>query len=1026
MAKDKKTSAKVFAGIMTCAMALMLALAIAISTVPVKMFDAVLRDYFGEMESKDPSENTEIIADTNYVTSKYASFEEVYADEVKFVREAAADGYVLLENNAAGGKGLPVKTSAQSKAKISFFSHSSVDLIIGGTGSGTSSSKLNLKTAFEASNYEVNDTLWQYYAKVKGHDRGKGAVAFGTKEDWSLKEVPLSKLSDAGVLSSADGTTPVFIMSRTGGEGRDIGRNMANYTEIAEDKNKSYLEPDSVELELIQYLNDNFDNVILVVNANNVMELGWVKNYPNVRSVLWAPGGGDQAAAALADVFTGAVTPSGHLVDTMAYDNFSSPAMANMGDIRYTNKGKDTAYYGYSYDEGIYVGYKYYETRYYDAVMKQGNAGEYDYASTVQYPFGYGASYTDFAWSNYKLTSNNDGTLTVSVDVENVGEAKGKDVVQVYVNAPYTTYDKTNYVEKAAASLVGFAKTKTLEKGGKETVKITVKISDLTSYDDYNAKTYILEDGDYLLTAAQDAHTAVNNFLDYAGKSASDGMVGSGDKSFVDKWNNPTFDKTTYAVSACGETITNRFDGKPEEGGSNYIERKNYLSRRDWVGTWPITHGNQNDKTASTMSEVNGYQYKEEISDALLAKLEQKGTAEAANNPVSDSEITAEMAGKFGVAGEEELITYRGIAFDEIDWSKIVSQMLKDEVAKIISLSGYETPAAESIQKPQAVDLDGPAGLNGMVGMTSYSIAYPAEVLLAASWNIDNLRKMGQFVGEDGLVGGFANGWYAPAMNIHRTPFAGRNFEYYSEDAYLSGTMATSAVVGAAERGMYSFVKHFALNDQENHRQDNGPATFCNEQAMREIYLRPFQMVAETSGNVTVKYNELDTESGAFVMKETQLPAFRAVMTSYNRIGATWAGGSYNLITEILRGEWGFDGFVLTDYSTGASGFMHEDQMLRAGADAQLTQYGMTINLDTPADIYYAKQAMEHILYTVVNSTAMNGLVLGATIPPAPFPNYYVLVWAVDALCALGIVICGILTVRKFVQEKKGAKAKKR
>ena len=1028
--KRKKMSAKLFTIIVSCIAAVLIALAIVFPVVTISLFDPVLRDFFGTAGRKGGAIGNEETAnyDKVYNKSDFADKAALQSAAQKFTREAGAEGFVLLKNDTAGGKGLPIKTDANNKTKLSLFSQSSVDMQAGGTGSGVSYINGDFKSALEAQNYTVNEKLWSFY-KGTGNKRGGGALNYGGAEDWSINESDISAIPD-NAKTEATGTTPIFVITRTGGEGRDLARHMGLDPSVsgnewtkkvkAEDKDKHYLEPDSVELGVIKYLNDNFDNVILVVNTNNAFELGWVANYPNIKSVLWAPGAGGETYNAVADVISGKVTPSGKLVDTFAFDAFSAPAMQNMGDLQYENGGKATGYYGVSYDEGIYVGYKYYETRYTDKVNGVKGVGDYEYAETVQYPFGYGLSYTTFAWSDFYVTDKTaDGDMTVSVKVKNTGAVKGKEVVEVYLQAPYNEYDATNHIEKSAVSLVGFGKTAELAPNAEETVSVTVNVRDFITYDDVKDKTYILEDGDYLLTAARDAHAAANNFLAHKGKTVDDGMTAEGDSEFVKVWNNPTFDRTTYKTSDAGVEITNVFDD------ASLIARDKYLSRADWVGTYPKQHGNQDGKVVSTNGEKNGYQWRENIDDARLAKLKQKGTSEAANNPLSDAEA-AKLAKKLGQKGDLELIDYRGKEFDEVDWDILINQMTSGEITQIIKWAGYKTDAAQSINKPKAVDLDGPSGLNNMATHEPYSITYPSEVNIASSWNRAISYDHGKFVANDGLISGAAaSGWYAPAMNIHRTPFAGRNFEYYSEDSYMSGAMALEAVNATAERGMYSFIKHFALNDQEDHRSQNGLATWSNEQAIREIYLQPFRVCVERRAEVETRYWEYNAEEDKFVEKTAKIPGVLAIMTSFNRIGATWAGGDYRLLTQVLRNEWGFDGMVLTDYDNG--GYMDTYQCVRAGGDVKLTQFmppAYSIKNDT--EVYYAREAMKHVLYTVVNSNAMNGYIHGVKVGAEPFAYYYLILIAVGVLAAgftAWAATIAVLKWRRELREGKGESA---
>lgn len=1001
------------------AAAVVLGVAIAATNI-TSYYDAVLRDFLGVIGKSNVIEANDGLTEKQYNKFRFNSVKDIDDYERELVRTIGDEGYVLLKNDTTGNKGLPLT----SKTKVSLVSHSSVDILAGGTGSGTGSLDVNLKQAFEDAGYEINNTLWDFYSKGNGssYKRGPGSVNYGQAvEDWRINECPLSVMEkEPGLLDSMKGTTPIFVISRTGGEGRDLARGMHRHTNIAADKDKHYLEPDSVELGIINYLNSNFDNVILLVNTNNVMELGWVKDYPSIKSVLWAPGGGGQTAVSMVDVLTGKVNPSGHLVDTMAYDNFSSPAMVNFGDVMYMYNGQPATkdgqpvrdlhyidhtangFYGVSYDEGIYVGYKYYETRYFDKVFAQGNAGDFNYDETVLYPFGYGLSYTSFRWSGFTLNEVN-GDLTVTVDVKNEGNVAGKDVVEVYLNAPYTAYDKQYRIEKSATALVGFAKTGIIQPNQTERVTVKVDTELFRTYDDVHERTYILEDGNYYLTAAKNAHEATNNFLAQFDKL-------SGDKSFVGKvsFDEPGKDYKVFDKSKSGATVTNRFDD------ANFIARNKYLSRQDWVGTFPVMRGTQKNKFESVYSERGGYTIQEEITKAIFDKLKQVGTAEAANNPIPDSEV-ASKAIDFGQKGTMELIDVRGLAYEDVDWNELTKQMTYDEVGYIINLSGYTSGPSAAIQKPGTSDLDGPMGLNLMATHEPFSIAYPAEVTIAATWNEDLSRAHGDAIAQDGLRDNvLAAGWYGPGMNIHRTPFSGRNFEYYSEDAYMSGVMALAATKAAAENGMYAFVKHFALNDQEDHRDQNGFCCWSNEQAMREIYLLPFRMTFE-GGTVTTRYYEGRT------LKEAQTPVTMAVMTSFNRIGATWAGGDYRLITEVLRNEWNFNGFVLTDYSQGETSYMDPVQMLRAGGDAALSQYGTNFNRWTDANKYYANEAMKHTLYTVVNSNAMNGFTHGAKVGAGGFPNYYFLLIGLYSLAGV-LVVVGAVRIIVTVNKRKKLK----
>ena len=1020
----KKMSAKKFTAIVAPLLAVLLVFSIALSWITTSSYDLVLRDIFGETKFQSAGGPSGV--DTVYYKRDITDSAQLQAEEQAYTRRAGAEGFVLLYNRAEDGKGLPVAAGS----KLSLFSASSVDLLAGGTGSGVSTISSDMKTALVEQGFSVNEALWKFYSDKHGtYTRGGGAIMYGGDEDWSINEAPISAIpSDAK--SEAEGTIPVYFIARTGGEGRDLGRHMGKFAATDADKDKHYLEPDSVELEVIQYLNDNFDNVIIVVNTNNAFELGWISDYENITAVLWAPGAGGDTCRSVADILSGNITPSGHLVDTFAYDAFSAPATQNMGEMIMVNNGEDVGPAVF-YDEGIYIGYKYYETRYYDYIMGQGNPGDYDYSQTVQYPFGFGLSYTDFAWTNFQMGAPDaDGNIQIKVDVQNTGDVAGREVVQVYLNAPYTDYDKANYVEKSAVSLVGFEKTGELAPGATETVTVTVNVKDFASYDDVNAKTYILEAGDYLLTAASNAHAAANHFLAYNGQQG-DGLFGQADPAFVGKWTysysgNGGVDNVTYAKSLTGVEITNQFDHAVSD---EMTPRSQYLTRQDWTGTYPQPHGNQDSKRASGYSERNGYTWEVPVSDAIKTAVKAKG-AEASLSPISEEEAAA-MAGQYGKSGDLELIDFRGRDFDEVEaeggWDALIDQMSTTEIHDIIRNGGYQTLGSSVTGKPRAIDFDGPSGLNeGGITHEPYSITYPCAANLAASWDRENSRLHGYYVGEDGLAAdgnwgnhqytGIISGWYAPAMNIHRTPFAGRNFEYYSEDGFMSGEMALEAADACAQKGVYGYIKHFALNDQEDYR--NGLTTFSNEQAIREIYLKPFQTCIEDRSTSKIMVQEYDAASKSYTQKEAEIPAVMAVMSSFNRIGCTWAGGNYNLLTGVLRNEWGFDGTIITDYDNG--GFMDTEQCIRAGGDLKLTGYEVDAPLDmnNPASQYFARQAIKHILYTTVNSNAMNGIAHGTEVGGLPFANYYFILIG-EAVVAAGLIGWGVWAIlRRWKNEK--------
>ena len=626
------------------------------------------------------------------------------------------------------------------------------------------------------------------------------------------------------------------------------------------------------------------------MNTNAAVELGWINEYKNIHSVIYAPSG----LQALGEILKGAVNPSGKTVDTFAADPLKSPAAQNIGDYEYYDEnGKATGYNYVNYEEGIYVGYHYYETRYEDSVLGQGNAGDFNYDKEVVYPFGYGLSYTTFQYSN--MTSQWSGNAgTFKIDVTNTGDVAGKEAVELYMQSPYTQYDKDNGVEKPSVELVGYEKTGILNPGETQTVQITVSKDQLKAYDANNAKTYVLDAGTYYFTAAADAHNAVKNVL--AAKGASVDGDAALTTSYVPE--NKTVDTTTYATdSQTGVQVTNQLSSATAEGTT-------YLTRSDWSGTFPTHDGKASDVISTWGNEINGtdaggkkvsYTYEKTASADLLKKLKSTDS--------NNTEDTAKFEDKivYGADNGLKLTDLRGKDFDDPMWNQLLDQLTIEDYNNTIGWSGYGIEAIKSVNSPFAIDADAASGL---IYGAACGVMLPNPMTLAQTWNKDLATQYGNIIGNDGLLGG-ANGWYAPSMNIHRTPFSGRNGEYYSEDGFLSGSTAALEVKAVAKKGLYTYIKHFAFNDQENHRGDRvgqlGLATWLNEQAAREIYLKPFEMCMK-NGNITLNYVE-KKKDGTFVNASREIPACQAVMTAFNRIGATWTGGSYDLISGILRNE---------------------------------------------------------------------------------------------------------------------------
>ncbi len=930
------------------------------------------------------------VSDVDLMYNKPDYTAETIKDAENALKKKISDeGLVLLKNDGV----LPL----DANPTVSLFSANS-DISVGGglTGGGSS-----LKGFLEGSGVSVNETLWKFYSEGKGKDYGlaSGSISFGDAEDFRINEAPLSVLkAESGLLESVNGTVPVYFFKRVAGEGRDMPRSMYNHAESAEDKERSYLTPDSTEREILQYLNDNFDTVILVLNSNAAIDLGWVADYPSIKAIINAPDG----LMSLGDVLTGAVNPSGRTVDTFAADALRSPAAQNFGDYQYSDADGSLTKYNYvSYAEGIYVGYRYYETRYEDAVLGQGNAGDYDYDTEVVYPFGYGLSYTTFDWSDFGTSWNGD-ECTVNVTVTNTGSAAGKDVVEIYAQSPYTEYDRENGVEKASVELVQYGKTRLLQPGENETLTLTFNKRQLAAYDALGAKTYIFDAGTYYVTAGRNAHDAVNNVL------AAKGASVEGDTDMVSSFEQAALDTVTYSTDDySGVAITNKFDAARGEF--------TYLTRSDWTGTFPTHDGTPSTQISTWGNEINGsdgvsYTYTKTISPEDLARLDSFD----AGNP----EETFTDAPVYGKKNGLTLIDMRGLDYADPLWDDLLDQLTSKDYYNTIGISGYGIEFIDSVNKPFNIDADTAAGLiYGGTGTT-----FPNPMTVAQTYNQEIAHEYGQMIGNEALIGG-ADGWYAPSMNLHRTPFSGRNGEYYSEDPFVSGTVASLENLGAAEKGMYVYIKHFAFNDQENHRGDRegqfSIATFLNEQAARELYLKPFEMCMKV-GDVTLNY----IKDGQPASRDYR--AATAIMTAFNRIGYTWTGGSYDLITGIVRNEWAFDGMIITDNAnTGV--FMSSKQMIEAGADIKLTSDANAARFDwdenDPTEYHYAREAMHHVLYTVANSKAMNGAASGSV-----FKNgmrlTQKLTLGVNIISSALIILMIFFTVKRFMKKKTSAPEK--
>ena len=838
--------------------------------------------------------------------------------EKELCEEIEAEGIVLLKNEDGA---LPL--SADEK-KLAVLGQDSVDFVYGGSGSGSVDASLapTMKQALERAGFTVDQTLWDFYDTGAGSSYRKTYPNASGDGEFSVNEVPRSVFTDAAVSAMDGDDVGIVVIGRSGGESADLplGTLPTGY---------KYLQVDKNERDTLLLACSKFDKVVLVVNSSNPIELGFLEEeeFENVKAALWVGAVGQEGMYAIGEVLSGSVNPSGRLVDTYAYDSQSAPSAKNLGDYTFANSSVTNGTKYIVYQEGIYVGYRYYETRYEDVVLGRDNVGDYDYGTQVQFPFGYGLSYTEFSWSGFTAEESDDGkSFDVSVTVTNDGERAGKDVVEIYMQSPYTDYDIDSGIEKSSVELVGFAKTGLIEAGGSETVTVNVSKELMKTYDAEVAGTYIVDAGTYYFTAAKNAHDAVNNVIVAKQPTAAESglMHGSGDAAFVYTYEQAERDTETYSVSsATGEEIVNRFD----DADANAYDACEYVTRSDWAGTLPTGAYKGGSWTAS---------------DELLADLEwyradEVVNADGATMPELNSTKTSYTVQQLADAD-----------YDDERWEDLVSQLSVTQVTRLVRMGGYSTIQIDKIGLPKTQDKDGPSGFSGtLVGGVS-TMAWPAEVVLAATWNVDLIEDMGESLGGQSIAAGVA-GWYAPGVNIHRSPYSGRNFEYFSEDGFLSGKISAAEMRGVRSKGVIAYMKHFALNDQETNRY--GGAVFANEQSIREIWLKGFELTV--------------TEGGA-----------NAAMAGMNRIGARWAGAHKGLMTDVLRGEWGFEGMVITDQAS-VSAMFYQDMIsgLWAGTDIWLntnsSYWSLEDYYENPTVMTNVCRAAKNIIYSITNSNAV-------------------------------------------------------
>ena len=1004
-----------------CVSAVLLAILITVTCLTTTIYHSILNTVLGGLRPiLDPS------VEAKY-ESEYDSKAEVLEAGNKLNVQIEQEGAVLLLNEevAENKRSLPLEKGA----KVSVFGHNSVDLVLSGSGSGSGGSS-GAKTIFDgltAGGFEYNETLKEFYEGNGAGDKRSSnpALSEGSSAAPTLDigETPIGNYTAEVKSSFKDyNDAAIVVISRIGGEGFDLPREQ-NVNNGGLEGNH-YLQLDKNEYDMLDMVTSRFDNVIVLLNTLTSFQLDFIAEYNNtvgynqrIDAVMWIGGPGISGAEAIGSLLNGDVTPSGKTTDIYAKDFTKDPTWQNFGDntqtgqsAAFTENGSDATDYMVAYEEGIYVGYKYYETRAYEEGVQNGNFDWYE--ENVLYPFGYGLSYTTFDQELTVTETLKDGKVTgydITVDVENVGQVAGKEVVQLYVTLPYTY----GGIEKSRVQLVDFAKTDVLEPSGEGSTAsfdFHVDLYDLASYDYNDAngndhRGYEVEAGEYIFYAAKNSH--VDDEQNVYSKQTVELSEDNAVKYTVDPQTNKPVENL-YTQETMSEADNDKFlsidyrlsDVVFSVNGEEY-ERKG-MSRADFEGTFPKA------------DDARERAYMENEKVALDDR--------SHNNTEVSAEVNKE--GYSLTTGADNGIVLRdlfGLDYNDPKWDLLLDQLTYDDMIDLVNNGAFQTEAIISIGKNLTNDSNCPVGfVNFMPGLSEHYKGNPSfacEIVIASTFNKDLAYRMGQMVGESGLYGDEGGnglpytGWYAPAVNIHRSPFSGRNYEYYSEDPILSGKMAVNVINGAGSKGVYTDLKHFAVNDQETNRQ--GVATYLTEQALREIYLKPFEIAVKGEDDpvYSAKATE-DIEAGRI----SEFKGSTGIMSSFNRIGTRWAGGDYRLLTTILRDEWGFDGVVISDYITVGT-LMPAKQAIYAGNDLILTstqpERWNDSSESNAEDMYVLRKAAHNILYAVANSNSVNVEVIGYKME-----LWLVALIVVDCVAVVAVAVWGFFAIKKALKKQ--------
>lgn len=928
--------------------------------------------------------------------------EENLAEASALAAQAEAEATVLLQNK---DNTLPLSSDVK---KVNVFGWASTAWLVGGSGSGqVTSVDVDFLQALNNYGIEYNTELTDMYKNFQDGRESTQTLFSWPEQSGRLYEPDISntKYYTQTILDNAKNysDTAIVVFGRLAGESNDATKQQYKRTEkdgeIVEDDTRTMLELSTEEENLLTYVGANYKNVIVLINSTNIMELGQIETIPGVDACLMVGTTGSDGASVLPAVLWGEKEPGGRTADTWAYDMSTAASYANAGlegvgaytnaDGLYPADGTTMGNLGeqnyqypqvsyVDYAEGIYVGYKWYETAdtegYWDEVSNEYGTG---YNGVVQYPFGYGLSYTSFDWKVTDASANGstlekDGDVTVKVTVTNTGDRAGKDVVELYYTAPYTKGE----IEKSSVELGAFAKTNELQPGESQELTLTIPVEDMASYDAYDAnhngfKGYELDAGDYIFTVRHNAH------------EVDDDAAATITCKLPANVQYPT-DSVTGAEVGNKFTGSDAIDGVSLDG-SDSNQNITYLTRADFAGTFPKA-AVPTRAMADNVKALNLY------------------TAEMADAYIKDSDEPITTGAKNGLKLEENGVTtdlaYQlGSDYNDPQWETLLDQLTVDEMENMY-INGYgNTAKMESIGKIQGTDTDGPAQVGSWGRAAGKTVGFPNSATIAQTWNTPLVVEIGHSHGKQALQNGYS-GLYAPAANMHRSPFNGRNYEYYSEDSFLSGEMCGSAVQGIQEMGVYVYIKHFICNDGEAGIYRDSVYTWMTEQALREVYLKPFKAMIQ-------KYDAT------------------GLMSSYNRIGAVWAGGSEALLTGILRDEWGFNGAVITDYADHHS-YMNGDQALRAGGSLWMAGFGggeMAFETSSNSYMQALRRAAKQVLYMylhvrVINRDYSNAINDTSVLRPAfkaPLANWRMLLAVIDVVA----VVLFVLALRALLEDRK-------